>query len=334
VLVADARGVSRSIAAAINGFCAFDPSITIAGVIFNNVSGERHYTLLKRIVEQYCSVPSFGYLPADPAIALKSRHLGLVPAEEISNLTETINRMAASASAHLDIDAIVAAAADDDAAAETPAHIVALKNCAEGMRIAIATDKAFSFYYTDNLALMEYTGIELVPFSPLADERVPDGVQGIYLGGGYPEEFAASLSANAALRADIKMHAYAGLPIYAECGGLMYLTDGIQNSDGPFFPMVGFFNCRAEMTGKLQRFGYVTVSAGDCEIRAHEFHHSRLLGEDSDAAMNYMVRKASSDGEWRCGLQKNNVLAAYAHIHFYANIEFFTRLLRRFRREL
>jgi len=334
ILVADAKGMSRSIAAAINGFCSFDPSIDIKGIIFNRVSGEKHYKLLQRIVEENCSVRCFGYIPSDPEIALDSRHLGLIPAEELTGLSGKVNRMAELASAGIDIDAIIDAAMPDSTSPGTPAALHKLEGRAKGLKIGMAMDKAFSFYYRDNIALMEYAGIELVNFSPLNDSKLPDGLDGVYLGGGYPEVFAQELSANKSMLDDIKIKCTGGMPLYAECGGLMFLTSGITDHGGSFFPMADFLKHRSVMTGKLQRFGYVNIKFDGIDIKGHEFHHSILVGCDDESEFKYNVTKESTGETWSCGLRKQNVLAGYPHIHFYSNPEFLEKIICLFKGEL
>ncbi len=331
ILVADAKGMSRSIAAVINGFCSFDPSINIKGIILNRVSGERHYNLLKRIIEENCHVKCFGYMPSDSGVSLESRHLGLIPADELSGLSVKVNRMAELASASIDIDGILRAASEDDSFCDTPEKIKSLNAAGKGLRIGIAMDKAFSFYYRDNLALMEEAGIELVKFSPISDSRLPDCLDGIYLGGGYPEVFASELSENRTMLCDIKEKCMNGLPVYAECGGLIYLTSGITDHKGSFFPLVDFFGNRSVMTEKLQRFGYVNICYDGISLRGHEFHHSVLEGVDDEAVSKYSVTKESTGDNWTCGLRKLNVLAGYPHIHFYSNPEFLMKLIEMFK---
>lgn len=327
VLVADAKGMSRSIAAMINGFLSFDPSVNITGVIFNRVSGERHYSLLKKIVDENCPVKCFGYIPSDPEISLGSRHLGLVPAEELPELAVKIERMAGLAEACIEIDALLDAAEDDNSSFDVPVYLQEIKGTGIGLKIGIAADRAFSFYYRDNISLMEEAGIELVKFSPVNDPELPEGLDGIYLGGGYPEVFASELSANRTMLDDIKMKCMNGMPVYAECGGLIYLTSGITDHHGEFFPMAGFFGHKSLMTRKLQRFGYVKINYDGIELKAHEFHHSILEGGDDETEFEYTVTKESTGEKWNCGLRKMNVLAGYPHIHFYSSIEFFRKLV-------
>ncbi|PKL15116.1 MAG: cobyrinate a,c-diamide synthase [Spirochaetae bacterium HGW-Spirochaetae-5] len=331
ILVADAKGMSRSIAAAINGYCKFDPSINIKGVILNRVSGERHYSLLKKIIDENCDVKCFGYLPADEGIILESRHLGLIPAEELLGLDDKIRRMAELAESTIDIGGILEAAVDDYSS-----HVVHelpedIKGSGSGLKIAVAMDRAFSFYYRENLLLIKESGIELVYFSPMEDKTLPDGIDGVYLGGGYPEVFAKELSANTAMLDNMRTKCTNGMPVYAECGGLIYLTSGITGHDGVFYPMADFFKCRSVMTKRLQRFGYVNIQFDGIEVKGHEFHHSIIVECDEHSVFKYIVTKESTGDSWNCGLKKQNVLAGYPHIHFYSNFDFFRKLVEMFK---
>jgi len=276
-------------------------------------------------------VKCFGYLPSDPGIKLESRHLGLIPADELSELSHKINRMAELAESCIDIDGMINAAAEDFFSCEKPDFPEELTGSGKGLKIGIAMDRAFSFYYRDNLSLMEEAGIELVSFSPIDDRQLPAGIHGLYLGGGYPEVFASELSANRTMLDDIKEKCLGGMPVYAECGGLIYLTAGVADHDGLFFSMADFFSFRSLMTGRLQRFGYVNLKFDGIDIKAHEFHHSMLEGADVEASYEYSVVKESTGENWTCGLRKLNVLAGYPHIHFYSNPEFLEKIIFLFR---
>jgi cobyrinic acid a,c-diamide synthase len=331
ILVTDAKGMSRSLAAVINGYCKFDPSINIKGIILNRVSGLRHYSLLKKIIDENCGIKCFGYIPADEGVVLESRHLGLVPVEELQGLNDKVSRMAELAGSTIDIDGILEAASDDYSSYIVQKISDDIKGRAEGLKIAVAKDRAFSFYYRENLSLMKESGFELVYFSPLDDGSLPDGVDGLYLGGGYPEVFANELSSNRPMLDDVRSKCMKGLPVYAECGGLIYLTSGVTGHDGVFYPLADFFKCRTVMTKRLQRFGYVNIQYDDIEVKGHEFHHSIIEGVDNEAVYSYNIMKESTGDKWECGLKKQNVLAGYPHIHFYSNLEFFRKLVEMFK---
>lgn len=333
ILVADAGGVSRSMAAAVNGFCSFDESINITGIIFNRVSGDSHYRLLKKIIEENCSIRCFGYIPSDPEIVLESRHLGLIPVEEIQGLSDKIDRMACLVSKYVDIEGLLESLPDSHHSNDTPGFIKEVEGAGTGLKIAVAMDRAFSFYYSENISLMKHAGIEIVEFSPLRDKRLPDCIDGVYLGGGYPEVFASELSANSGMLEDIRGRCMDYMPVYAECGGLIYLSSGVIDRDGRLSPFVDFFNYRTVMTGRLQRFGYVNIDYDGISVRGHEFHHSKADGADAEALFEYKVLKESTGETWECGLKKLNVLAGYPHIHFYSSPEFFKRIIKLWKRE-
>ena len=331
--------MSTSAAALVQGFKNFDPDSGVVGVIFNKVSSQTHYDLLKQVIERHVGIPCLGYLPKDETLSLKSRHLGLIPAGEVQALREKIEVLAERVAEFIDLEAL-------EALAESHEEATALENTLleqeqhmmqgqyNGLRIGIARDEAFTFYYQHNLELLERLGVTCVPFSPLYDEALPSGLDGLYIGGGFPEVFAEKLMGNASMRAHLHASLSNGMPAYAECGGLMYLTDGIVDLEGHFWEMAGFFDARTVMTKRLQRFGYVEVtSQSGIQVRAHEFHHSRLeFGSRPD--FDYTVVRNRDYGKnpkqtWTCGLKRGNVLAGYPHIHFYSNLKFLEAFLNR-----
>jgi cobyrinic acid a,c-diamide synthase len=335
ILVVDAGGMSRSIAALINGYCNFDPGLEVIGVILNNISGERHFSLMEKIIGQYCDVPCLGYFPVTSGISIPERHLGLVPAEELDGLGLKVKKMAELAAAHIDMDRLYNVMRNDDRASDIPPAIDELKGAGTGLKIAVARDRAFNFYYTDNLSLMKECGMELVEFSPIEDKEIPHGIDAVYLGGGFPEVFAAELSSNTSMLEDMRSKCNSGMPVYAECGGLMYLTSGIYDLNGKSFPMTGYFRCRSVMTSRLQRFGYVNINFNGITVRGHEFHHAKLEGtENEESVFRYRVTKEGRDETWACGLSRKNVLAGYPHVHFYSSPEFFTMIIQLFRGKL
>ncbi len=330
VLVLDGRAISTSIAAIVLGFRNFDRDINLKGVILNNISGERHYQLLQEIIERFTDVECLGYLPLNKEHRLESRHLGLVPVDELHDLKAKVDILAEDVNRFINIKRLKEIADEidiDDAGFE---EIIPCIN-GKGLRIAVARDEAFNFYYQDNLDLMSGIGMELIEFSPLRDDGLPDDINGVYLGGGFPEIFAGELSKNLSMREDIRAKAEDGMTIFAECGGLMYLTKAIEHQNARH-EMAGFFDCFVRMTGRLQRFGYVEVEYDGAVTKAHEFHHSILEDiKDRDMEYAYSVKKPQGDS-WQCGLSKKNVLAGYAHIHFYSNPKFTEKILQRFNR--
>lgn len=204
-----------------------------------------------------------------------------------------------------------------------------------GLRVGFAYDDAFSFYYDENLETFREVGVSLIPFSPLNSDDIPDSIDALYIGGGYPEVFAEALMNNQNMRASIRRHAQNGLPIYAECGGLMYLMEWLENSDGDRFEMVGIFDGTSKMTDRLQRFGHVDAtlqmkSDSQCidnsvsiSYRGHEFHHSVVIARDVDMAISVSGKKET----WQCGYHAYNVIGTYVHNHFYSNLSFLEWLI-------
>ncbi|MBR4234793.1 MAG: cobyrinate a,c-diamide synthase [Clostridia bacterium] len=322
LLVADASGGAASVAATVRGFQTLKPDSGIAGVIVNRVSGERHYSLIRQAIKDYTGLDCAGYLTKQAALELPSRHLGLVTARETPDLLKRIDAAAAEAENTLDLDAVLALAGQaPDIPAEEAACAGAEKDYS-GYRMGVALDEAFHFYYDANLEALKRLGMELVFFSPLRDARLPDGLDGLYIGGGYPEVYAETLESGASMRASIKTALEHGLRCYAECGGLMYLGESIDGRE-----MCGVLPIKSRMTQRLQRFGYVTVNdRTGLSFPAHEFHHAQVE-EAGDAACAYRVVKASSpDRAWECGYEKYNTLAAFAHVYFAHRPDIIARL--------
>ena len=309
LLVVDASGGAASVAATALGFQSLRADSRLCGVLVNRVSSQRHYDRVREAVERYTSLPCVGYLTKQASLDLPSRHLGLVTARETSDLMTRIAVAADSAEATLDVDSILALAAQAGAL-ETAAP--RLPESRRGYRLGVAMDDAFQFYYQANLDALSAMGMDLVPFSPLNDTALPDGLDGLYIGGGYPELFAERLEANASMRTSIRAALEAGMRCYAECGGLMYLGEAIEDRC-----MVGFLPIRCRMTPRLQRFGYVTVAdRSGIAFPAHEFHHA-LAEPCGPVSCAYEVRSASSpERHWRCGYEAGNTLAGFAHVHF------------------
>ena len=319
ILVADASGGAASVAATVKGFQTLRPNSGIAGVLVNQASGEGHYALIREAIEYYTGLPCVGYLAKDQKLVFPSRHLGLVPARETPGLTERLDPAADEAAQTLDLPRVLSLAAQAPALPQASAPVLPDFS---GYRLGVALDEAFHFYYQDNLDALRACGMELAFFSPLRDGGLPPGLDGLYIGGGYPEVFAKQLTANIPMLESIRNALENGLRCYAECGGLMYLS---QEIDGQ--PMVGFLPVRCHMTNHLQRFGYATVQdhAGKA-FPAHEFHHA-VAEPTEQASYAYTVRKASQPHKaWRCGYTRGRTLAAFAHTYFGDSPE----LIRRF----
>ena len=326
VLVLNCTAIYQSVAAIVAGFKAYMPELNIAGVILNKLSGNEHYQFLKEIIEQKTGVRCLGYLPSNKAFGLESRHLGLMQAEEVGDLTERIDLLVETMEETLDIQSLLDIAEMQPPKAD-PAIAAPARPDLTGLHLGVAYDKAFRFYYRDNLELLEECGATLHYFSPINDAQLPAKVQALYLGGGYPEVFASKLSDNRSMLEEIKTRANAGMPVFAECGGLMYLTSAIV-SDNEEHKMAGFFNCKVQMTQRLQRFGYAEVAYQGAKTRCHEFHHSHIVPseETPNYQFQYKLEKPEKNKAWECGLLRKNVLGGYAHIHFYSDPHFFQQI--------
>lgn len=315
VLVVGAKGASLSVLATIQGFLDFCPNSHIKGVILNQCTAMT-YTALAAEIEKRFKIKAFGFLPSIPECALESRHLGLVTAAEVKNLKEKMQILAQQAEKSLNIDGLIGLA-NRAMPVEYQPVILPPK---ESVRIAVARDKAFCFYYEDSLEALTEMGAELIPFSPLTDKTLPENIQGLYLGGGYPELYLEQLGANTEMRQSIRQAMEKGLPCIAECGGFMYLTKSIAG-----VPMVGALEGECFNTGKLTRFGYVTLQAkkdnllckAEGQIAAHEFHHW-----DCTAPGDGFTAKKPSGRQWDCAVSGPTLYAGYPHFHFYSNPAF------------
>ncbi|MCK4258117.1 MAG: cobyrinate a,c-diamide synthase [Halanaerobiales bacterium] len=333
VLVIDGSGISASAAAQVLGYKLYDKEVNLAGVIINRVSGEVHYKLLKEAIERDTGIRCFGYLKKTDQIHLKSRHLGLVPGIEVDKLQSQVEQLTEMVEESVDIDGLIELSKnaipfdlESKISLTCSNEISKLKaklNLDHPVRIGLAYDEAFHFYYQDGLDLLKELGAELVEFSPLHDVKLPDNLDGLYIGGGYPEVFANQLEENQSLRNSIKNAINKGLPTYAECGGLMYLTQEIKTAEDDTYQMVGVIPTMSMMTSKLQRFGYVEVELGqnlfDLSreiIPAHEFHYSKIQDDDE---LNYSYNINRRKKNWECGVTMKNLLAGYPHLHFYSN---------------
>jgi cobyrinic acid a,c-diamide synthase len=329
ILVVDAGKSARSIAAVVLGFELFDVQLPLAGIILNRVASERHFRMLETAILSACKTPILGWLPRDPSIEIPERHLGLHTAEELDNyedrdgITERqIEALGLLAEKHLDVDRILSFECGLDLQSRP---VFNQTESAGRVRIGVARDRAFSFYYEDNFDLLRQHGAVIVPFSPLHDLSVPENIDALYLGGGYPELYAEQLSANAAMRASIQAFAASGRPVYAECGGMIYLSRQLTLTNGITYSMAGVFPFVIEMADKLQQFGYVTVElTDDCllgmrgtTIRGHSFHYSRMVNI-SRTDTHYRVQYSLSGKQENEGYGVGNVLASYIHLHFRA----------------
>jgi cobyrinic acid a,c-diamide synthase len=326
VLVVDAGKSARSIAATVLGFELFDPELQLTGVILNRVASERHFQALQTAILARCSTPVLGWLPREPAISIPERHLGLRVAEELSDedLELQISVLGNIAEEHLELDRLLCLQCRLDM---TPYPVPGL-GAKIGARVGVAYDSSFAFYYEDNLELLRERGAEIVFFSPLRDQCLPPMLDALYLGGGYPELHTEELSGNTAMLAAIREFAESQRPIYAECGGMIYLAASITTKDDKTHQMAGILPCHIEMTIHLQRFGYATVEfTQNCllgpkgtVVRGHSFHYSRMTttqGLSSSYQINYSLSEQQEQEGF--GVAGTNVLASYIHLHFRAN---------------
>ncbi len=334
ILVVDARAMARSGAAVVFGFERFDPDLPVGGIIFNRVGSRRHFESLREAVERNCRAPVLGYLDRNEALHLPERHLGLVTSGEHTPSGDWERALDEGVESGICIDRLLSVSKPARPINRQSAHggweggAIAVPP-ERPLRLAIARDQAFSFYYRENLDLLSRTGIQLCEFSPLRDSSIPANADGIYLGGGYPELYADRLSANEALRNQIRLLAEEGLPIYAECGGLMYLTRAIHDLQGREHPMTGIFPVEARMLPRRKALGYVEVRIRrDCllggdgtVLRGHEYHYSELvgspLGDGIDTA--YELKGRRDEGPRPEGYCRRAVLASYVHLHFGSN---------------
>jgi cobyrinic acid a,c-diamide synthase len=320
LLVLDVGGMSRSAAALVRGYAHFDPTVHVAGVVLNRVGGERHYQLVKTSIEEQAGMPVWGYLPWGDELVLPERHLGLVPVGEDAAFHQVCRALAASAERTIDLEAIVAAA---QGASNLEINQDVGMAVPEGrVRIGVAQDAAFNFYYEANFRWLRHWGAELVEFSPLVDAGLPMDVDGLYFGGGFPEVFAKGLAANETFIGALRQAHQAGIPMYAECGGLMYLVEAIHDTAGMRHPMVGLSPGLCRLTDRLQNFGYKEVQSlrdsvlgpQGLRTRGHEFHYSVWDGRPQDTGL-YRTRSSHGD-EQEEGYSLANLTASYVHLHF------------------
>ncbi len=320
ILVVDGSGRSLSVAPLIKGFMDFRKDSNIQGVVFNRIS-PMLYPRLKECVERELGIQVFGYLPQCPHCTLESRHLGLVTACEVATLKEKMMALAEQVEQTVDVDGLLALAAT---APDLEAPMLTLPTPVEGKpKIAVAQDKAFCFYYEDALAMLAQLGAELVSVSPLHDSALPEGISGLYLGGGYPELYAKELSENQAMCTAIKEAIGGNIPTIAECGGFLYLHHTLEGMDGNCYPLCGVIEGNAFRTSKLGRFGYIHMTSQEdgllCQkgevLPAHEFHYW-----DSPCAGNdFSAQKPQSNRGWQCGHHTKFLYAGFPHCHLGAN---------------
>jgi cobyrinic acid a,c-diamide synthase len=336
VLIVDGSSFARTAGALVLGYEMFDDDIKIAGVIFNRVAGERHFEYIRDGVNEKCSTDVLGYVPRDPAWSIPERHLGLVMADEQKNLIETVESISLEIEKTVNVERLIKLcekAGPIDIESKASDDIIAPER---SVTIGIARDEAFCFYYQDNIELLERYGAKIEYFSPIHDKALPDGLNGLYLGGGYPELYAESLSRNNKMREDVLFFCKSGRPVYAECGGFLYLLQAITDLHGNRYPMTGLFPSEAKMLPHLKRLGYVEVETVNgrsflpegVKMRGHEFHYSEIAEMPVEIDRCFKVSRRRGRDSFLEGYCINNVLAGYLHLHFASNIDFVKKFVR------
>lgn len=318
ILVVDSQKGARSLAAMVKGYQTFDPSLRLGGVILNGIGSDNHFKICCEAIEHYTGVTVLGYLPRRDDLNLPERHLGLIPTVEGTNNQEFLTRLVGQCESTLKITEILRLSEQISVPEVEPKLFPATPNPTVAS-IAVARDQAFSFYYQDSLDLLQAGGAELLPFSPLEDTALPRNASGLYLGGGFPELYAAQLADNEPLKQAIRDAVRRGMPVYAECGGLMYLGASLRDLQGRNHAMVGAFAVSSQISSPRLSLGYRTVKALNDgpllrqgqEVRGHEFHWS-VLDEGQDSCNAYRV---VDKGDYREGFQRGNLLASYIHLH-------------------
>ena len=326
ILIVSGGGKSTSIAAEVLGYKMLDSRVKIASVIINRTT-EAMYKHYKEAIEKYTGVECIGYLPKDESLSVSSRHLGLLQAAEVDDLREKSKHLKGILQKTIDVERLLEIAElGEREYRKNPFE--ELKDKYKGLKVGVAKDKAFSFYYNDNLELMEDLGMELIPFSPINDKKIPE-VDLLYFGGGYPENYAKELSSNIEMIESIREYHQKGGKIYGECGGFMYLTSRIKLLDGKYFPMCDIIKCSVEMRDRLDisRFGYISLYDKEKTLgRGHEFHYSKI-SDIKDDSREYRAVKPNGK-EWACVFKEKNCRAGYPHIHFFKSLDYLEKIIK------
>ncbi|RCW84209.1 cobyrinic acid a,c-diamide synthase [Halanaerobium sp. DL-01] len=322
ILIIDARKVAQSAAAVVYGYKNYDQKLNLKGVIINNISSPHHFELLKKAIKDKMSdLIVLGYLPKNQDLELPERHLGLVPVSESSELKAYSQKLVELMEKYIDIEQVIEISQVESE--NLLKNNLAIKSTIKNIKIGLASDQAFNFYYQINLDLLKAAGAKIVEFSPLTDSRLPE-VDAVYLGGGFPESFLQELAANREFKSDFKEKVKQGLPAYAECGGLMYFCRQVKDFEGKEFQMLDLLPAEIEMTSKLQEMGYREVEASADNLlfkkgekaRGHVFHYSRISKIDQKVKRSYNYRKKEEGYS-----SLDNILASYIHLHFASNLQ-------------
>ncbi len=317
ILVVDAQSAAESVAAVVRGFEVYSNKVDIAAVIFNRVGSIRHRELIERGMAGICNCEILGFFPRDVRFEMPNRHLGLHMGEEQPLNSDQLKGLVQAVEEHLDLDKLLRISTKKRQCLS--AAPVYRRNVSKRTRLAVARDKAFCFYYEDNLKILEDRGVELVFFSPLKDEYLPPGCNGLYFGGGYPELHAGELAGNAAMLKEVATFGHSNGIIYGECGGFMYLCNSLKTIDESIYHLCGLFSCSVRMKPRLSSLGYRSPELqkncllglqGDL-LHGHEFHYSEIVESPEEILTLYLV-----NGIKREGYKYKNVLGGYIHLHF------------------
>lgn len=322
LLIVDAKRMARSAAALVQGFEGFDPDLELVGVVFNNIGSSRHLEYLKEALENTVKTPCLGGIVNHPDVSIPERHLGLYTQEDHPMSNGKKSRLVSLVEENIDVESLIHSLPEVQISALSQKPGSRLNG--ENVRIGVAKDNAFCFYYADNFDLLEENGADLVFFSPLKDENLPEDLDGLYLGGGYPELFAGQLSDNRNVREQIHEQSRKGLPVYAECGGFMYLSEALIDTEGERFPMAGIFPLETRMHTRLKALGYreitllndTVIGNQGFKIRGHEFHYSELCSNPDEIKTTYRVSTRAGLERETEGFQINRCLGSYIHLHF------------------
>ncbi len=338
VVIANVERIARSAAALVTGFKVFDADVDVCGVILNRLGTERHIQKARTAVEQLADMRVFGALPRDPKVEIPERHLGLVPAYERERIHELFDYLGRFVEEHLDVDGLIESAGEAGEMEEGNVNpVFQRREDGDEVSIGVIRDRVFTFYYQDNIDALESQGAKIVYIDSVNDRRLPD-VDALYIGGGFPEVFAGELEANLGLREDIKRFCEQGGPVFAECGGLMYLGESIVGGDKEY-SMVGYLPIKTKMKNSFQALGYTIAEASEDNLVSkrgdrvvgHEFHHSEIevLG---DLKYAYEMRRGKGITGGKDGIVKGNTLATYSHLHVISYPPMVERLLDRAKR--
>ncbi len=329
IIVINGKGAAYTTIALLKGLIDFRADSNIKGVIFNNITAMT-YKFLHDLVVNELNIKPLGYIEHNSEFSLESRHLGLITASEVDKLAEMTQKLGENISKTVDLDGLIEIA---KTAIEFEVNTPSITKQFKDLTIGIALDKAFCFYYQDNLDLLEQLGANLQFFSPLEDKELPKNLDGLIIGGGYPELYLEKIAQNKSMLNSIKMSLENNLPCLAECGGFMYLGESIQGNDGEYHQTVNFLQGNSHKKEKLQRFGYFTLTAnienfmllkGE-NINCHEFHY----WDSDNCGDNFTAQKPTTQRQHNCIICKNNVIAGYPHIHFYGNTSFPINFLKK-----